>query len=233
MSGPYFIGVDVGTGSARAGVFDAAGTMLGSAKHDIALYQAAGDIAEQSSEDIWQAVCGQRACGRRPERRRSGGRSRASVSTRPVRWSWSTPRARRCRWATAPERNIIVWMDHRATEQATRINATGHPVLAYVGGVISPEMETPKLLWLKENKPQTYDAAWQFFDLADYLTWRATGSLARSVCTVTCKWTYLAHEAALGPELFSKPSASAIWPTKGLPASAPRWSPAARLWATG
>ncbi len=31
-------------------------------------------------------------------------------------------------------------------------------------------------------------------DLADYLTWRSTGDEARSVCTVTCKWTYLAHE---------------------------------------
>ncbi|MDN3721472.1 hypothetical protein QW131_25565 [Roseibium salinum] len=26
------------------------------------------------------------------------------------------------------------------------------------------------------------------------MTWRATGSLARSICTVTCKWTYLGHE---------------------------------------
>ena len=56
MAGPYFIGVDVGTGSARAGVFDAAGTMLSTAKRDIALYLAGGDMAEQSSEDIWQAV---------------------------------------------------------------------------------------------------------------------------------------------------------------------------------
>ena len=92
------------------------------------------------------------------------------------------------------ERDIIVWMDHRAVAQAERINATGHPVLRYVGGTISPEMETPKLLWLKENRREVFDAAWQFFDLADFLTWRATGSLARSVCTLTCKWTYLAHE---------------------------------------
>ncbi len=93
-----------------------------------------------------------------------------------------------------PQRNIIVWMDHRAVGQAKRINATAHPVLAYVGGVISPEMETPKLLWLCENKPQVFDAAWAFFDLADFLTRRATGSMARSTCTLTCKWTYLAHE---------------------------------------
>ena len=94
-----------------------------------------------------------------------------------------------------PARDVIVWMDHRAVAQAERINATGHDVLRYVGGVISPEMETPKLLWLRETRPEIFAAAWQFLDLADFLTWRATGSLARSICTVTCKWTYLAHEA--------------------------------------
>ena len=55
-------------------------------------------------------------------------------------------------------------------------------------------METPKLLWLLENRPTIFAAAWQFFDLTDFLTWRATDDLSRSTCTVTCKWTYLAHE---------------------------------------
>jgi len=31
-------------------------------------------------------------------------------------------------------------------------------------------------------------------DLADYLSWRASGANARSCCTLACKWTYLAHE---------------------------------------
>jgi FGGY-family pentulose kinase len=33
------------------------------------------------------------------------------------------------------------------------------------------------------------------FDLADFLSWKATGSLARSQSTLTCKWTYLGHSA--------------------------------------
>ena len=59
---------------------------------------------------------------------------------------------------------------------------------------MSPEMETPKLMWLKRNLPESWARAGYLFDLADFLTWKATGSLARSQCTLTCKWTYLAHE---------------------------------------
>jgi D-ribulokinase len=103
-----------------------------------------------------------------------------------------------------PQRNVIVWMDHRATEQAERISRTGHAVLRHVGGIISPEMETPKILWLKEHLPETYRAARQYYDLADYLTYRATGDAARSICTVTCKWTYLAHEGRWSDSYFQE-----------------------------
>lgn len=42
-------------------------------------------------------------------------------------------------------RNVIVWMDHRAVEQAERINSRNSPVLQYCGGAVSPEMEPPKV----------------------------------------------------------------------------------------
>ena len=54
----HFIGIDVGTGSARAGVFDATGKLLASAKAEIRIWREPGDIVEQSSDDIWRAVCG-------------------------------------------------------------------------------------------------------------------------------------------------------------------------------
>jgi D-ribulokinase len=191
----YVIGVDVGTGSARAGIFDLAGRMVASAKRDITLFHASGSIVEQSSGEIWQAVCesvkealSQAAL---PPDQIAGIGFDATCSL-VVLGAGGQP------LAVGPsgqaERDIIVWMDHRAVEQAERINATGHDVLKFVGGKISPEMETPKLLWLLENRPDVFEAAWQFFDLTDFLTWRATGDLSRSTCTVTCKWTYLAHE---------------------------------------
>ena len=197
------IGVDVGTGSARAGVFDASGRMLASAKRDITLHRGPGAMVEQSSAEIWAAVC---ASVR--EALAASGVAPASVGGVGFDATCSLvvlgPGGQSLPVGPSedPARDIIVWMDHRAVDQAARINAGGHPVLTYVGGVISPEMETPKLLWLAENRPEVFAQAWQFFDLADFLTWRATGSLARSSCTVTCKWTYLAHESRWDPEYF-------------------------------
>ncbi|XP_045907359.1 FGGY carbohydrate kinase domain-containing protein isoform X4 [Micropterus dolomieu] len=88
-----------------------------------------------------------------------------------------------------------MWMDHRAEEQAARITNAGHRVLSRVGGVMSPEIQPPKLLWLKENlKESCWNKAAHFFDLPDFLSWKATGSLTRSLCTLVCKWTYCPPE---------------------------------------
>src|SRR5471030_449518 len=193
--GRYVVGVDVGTGRARAGIFDLAGRMMASAKRDITLFHASGSIVEQSSSEIWNAVCdsvkdalSQAAVS--PDQ--IAGIGFDATCSLVVLGEGGQPLP--VGPSEQAERDIIVWMDHRALAQAERINATGHEVLKFVGGKISPEMETPKLLWLLENRPSVFAAAWQFFDLTDFLTWRATGDLSRSTCTVTCKWTYLAHE---------------------------------------
>lgn len=87
--------------------------------------------------------------------------------------------------------DIIMWMDHRAELETIKINKTHHEVLKYIGGKISPEMELPKLLWLKKNLPESWADVEFCFDLTDYLTWKATGCFSQSLCTTTCKWTYV------------------------------------------
>jgi FGGY-family pentulose kinase len=194
-SSTYVVGVDVGTGSVRAGLFDLHGNMLHVAKQDITTYQYKNARYEQSSNNIWQAVC---TCVQ----------SVVEKSKLPLESIIGLSFDATCSLVVLgdnnsplpvgehgiADRNVIVWMDQRATEQAQDINEIGHSVLNYVGNRISPEMETPKLLWLKTHLPETYFNAGHFFDLTDYLTFRATGSQARSICTLVCKWTYLAHE---------------------------------------
>ena len=191
----YFIGVDVGTGSARAGVFDVQGQLAAHASQAISLFEDGHGHVEQSSREIWEAVCiACRAAMAEAGLGKSAVRGIGFDATCSLVVIGPDDTGLPVGDHGNADRDIIVWMDHRATDQAARINRTGHRVLDYVGGVISPEMETPKLLWLKEELPATYQRARHFFDLADFLGWRATGSLARSVCTVTCKWTYMAHE---------------------------------------
>ena len=202
MGHQHFIGIDVGTGSARAGVFDQHGNLVNAAKHDIAIYREAGDIVEQSSNDIWRAVVAavRAAIDGSVDPKSIAGIGFDATCSLVVLGRGGRPLP--VGPSGDPERNVVVWMDHRAIDQAASINATGHDVLGYVGGTISPEMETPKLLWLAQHQRESFDAAWQFFDLADFLSWRATGSLARSTCTLTCKWTYLAHERRWDPDYF-------------------------------
>ncbi|GMY35414.1 FGGY carbohydrate kinase domain-containing protein isoform X2 [Fagus crenata] len=188
-----FLGVDVGTGSARAGVFDENGKLLGSSSSPIQIWKD-GDCVEQSSTDIWHAICAavKSAC------------SLANVASKEVK---GLGFAATCSlvavdadgspvtvsWSGDSRRNVIVWMDHRAVEQAERINSRNSPVLQYCGGSLSPEMQPPKLLWVKENLQESWSMVFRWMDLSDWLSYRATGDDTRSLCTTVCKWTYLGH----------------------------------------
>jgi FGGY-family pentulose kinase len=193
--GPAVIGVDVGTGSARAGIFDLHGHKLGSAIREIHTWRPLPDHVEQSTADIWRAVC---------ESVRAALAQAGDVAIRGIGFD-ATCSLVALDGSGAPvsvsttgddARNVIVWMDHRAHAQAERINATSaaRDVLGYVGGRISLEMQTPKLAWLREHLPAAWERATAFFDLPDFLTWRATGADSRSLCSTVCKWTYLGHE---------------------------------------
>jgi FGGY-family pentulose kinase len=190
-----FVAVDVGTGSARAGVLDVSGGLLGRQECPIEMNQPATNHAEHDSSQIWQAVCASvrgaiAAAG--VDAARVAGISFDATCSLVVRdrqgFPVSVSTTGEARWDT------VVWLDHRALLEAQECTETGHRVLDYVGGVMSPEMEAPKLMWLKRHLHSSWQRAGYFFDLADFLTWKASGAADRSQCTLTCKWTYLGHE---------------------------------------
>ncbi|XP_076601289.1 FGGY carbohydrate kinase domain-containing protein isoform X3 [Chaetodon auriga] len=194
MAEVYYVGVDVGTASVRAALVTRAGQLKSTAEEPISIWEPQADHYVQSSTEIWEKCCTlvKRVTQsvERSQVRGIGFDATCSLvvldqSFQPVAVNQDGDR----------QRNVVMWMDHRAEEQAARITNTGHRVLSRVGGVMSPEMQPPKLLWLKENlKESCWNKAAHFFDLPDFLSWKATGSLTRSLCTLVCKWTYCPPE---------------------------------------
>ena len=182
----HYLGIDVGTGSARAGIFSASGALVGSASQPIRMWEAGA----RSLRAIERRTSRRPAPGRATRAaRRQAGLPAAAIkgigfdatcslvvldgADRPV----SVSRTGR------PGQNVIAWMYPLRAAVAAAINRTRHPVLRYVGGTISPEMQMPKLLWLKTHLPNTWRRAARFLDLPDFLTYRATGDDTRSLCT--------------------------------------------------
>ncbi|KAM7287019.1 FGGY carbohydrate kinase domain-containing protein [Ixodes scapularis] len=187
-----FVAVDVGTQSARAALVSEKGKLLKTATCPLDTWNPKPEFYQQSSEQLWKSVCKvvKEVIKDAKNVRGIGFDATCSLvildeDRRPLSTSPTGE----------PEQNIILWMDHRAVEQAELINQTNHDVLRFVGGKMSPEMEPPKLLWLKQNMPSTWEKMGFAFDLPDFLTWRATGCDSRSLCTAVCKWTYQAGSA--------------------------------------
>ncbi|XP_056912912.1 FGGY carbohydrate kinase domain-containing protein isoform X4 [Takifugu flavidus] len=194
MGEVYYVGVDVGTASVRAALVSRSGQLKSIAQEPISIWEPQADHYVQSSTEIWEKCCTVvKRVVRGVDRSRVRGVGFDATcslvvldqSFQPVSVTQDGDR----------HKNVVMWMDHRAEGQAARITQTSHGVLNRVGGVMSPELQPPKLLWLKENlKESCWNTAAHFFDLPDFLSWKATGSLTRSLCTLVCKWTYCPPE---------------------------------------
>ncbi|XP_068245693.1 FGGY carbohydrate kinase domain-containing protein [Palaemon carinicauda] len=192
MAEHYYIGVDVGTGSVRAALVTTDGTIVKIETKSISINSCKTGFYEQDSGEIWQAVCHcvKGVTSDLSEKEKVHGIGFDATCSlvvldenlRPVTVNPDVGDDRH---------NIIMWMDHRAKDEADEINSQKHKVLKYVGSRISLEMQIPKLLWLKKHMPKTWSRAAYFLDLPDFLTMKASGKLSRSLCSVVCKWTYI------------------------------------------
>ena len=193
----YFVGVDVGTGSTRAMLMRNDGKRIALSSSHIRTWSVAEIPVghyEQSSDDIWKSVC---KCVNEIiseyDKDLIRGIAFDATCSLVVLDKHSQPIS--VSTTLDNNKNIILWMDHRAVEQADLINKSSHAVLKYVGSRVSPEMEMPKILWLKQNlSAEKWSEIGHFMDLADFLTYKSTGSLARSLCCLVCKWNYVGFD---------------------------------------
>uniref|UniRef100_UPI0028A9BD6F FGGY family carbohydrate kinase n=1 Tax=Paracoccus sp. TaxID=267 RepID=UPI0028A9BD6F len=173
--------VDVGSARARAGLFTLDGRLIARASRGFATMSGPDRQSMHEFAEIWQAVAEALA-----EARRQAGASPAQLCALSFDATCSlvvdAP-------GVAPD--VIAWHDHRAIAEAAELSRIPHEVVARAGGSVSPEMQTPKLMWLRRHRPEIWAVLAGVRDLCDHLAFRATGIEARSLCAAAAKWAYL------------------------------------------
>lgn len=162
------LGIDVGTTSLKAAVFDAEGNMLSSATIDYTLFTE-GDRVEFAAEQYWEIT--QEAI-----RKVSAEHSidALAIDTQGETLILTDEKG-------TPLCNAVVWLDNRAAREAEEIEqAFGRKRIYEVTG--QPEVTATwpacKLLWFQKHKPELWSRVRKIFLLEDYLLYRLTGEFA-------------------------------------------------------
>jgi len=213
----YLIGVDVGTQSVRSCLFDLKGTVVASATRPLATAYPKPAWAEQDPEAWWRGAVET---------------LREIVQASRVNPKDVVGLSYDCTACTVvaltedgtPLRPALLWMDERAVAEADEASATGHEVLRYCGGKVSPQWMIPKGRWLERHEPEVFGRARWIVDETDFFTFRLTGRMTASLNTATAKWNYV---RPLGgwPTAFLRAAQAerlaAKWPTEVLPVGRP------------
>lgn len=158
------LGIDAGTTSLKAALFDQRGEMLKSTTVDYTLdYE--GDMVEWDAEAYFSVL--QRALSDIGEEADA-----LAIDTQCETLILTDENG-------SPVRRAIVWLDNRATAEALEIEGRfGREKVYEVTGQPETTATWPasKLLWVKRNEPEVWRKTKKIFLLEDYLIFRLTGS---------------------------------------------------------
>jgi len=165
------LGLDVGTTSVKAGLFDVAGRQVAAAGREYRLAHPAPDRAEIDPEAWWSA-----AVSAVREALASSGADPSSVAAMAVSSQGETVVAVDA--AGRPLGPALVWLDNRATAEARALGERFSNAQVYDRtGIpdVNPTWPAAKLLWWRANEPDLFRSASRFLLAEDVLLQRLTG----------------------------------------------------------
>ncbi|HHJ06671.1 MAG TPA: hypothetical protein ENK24_04150, partial [Anaerolineae bacterium] len=166
------LGLDIGTSSTKAILFDLSGRELALAQQAYPLSTPRAGWAEQDPEQVWQALL---ATLRQIVKRAGKGRRILAMSL--ATQSGSLIAAQSDGTPLAP---MITWLDSRAEGIVQRWRAAGleEDVRRSSGWQLQSGLSLPSIAWLKEFRPDIFNAADRFLGVHDFLAGRLTGEFA-------------------------------------------------------
>ena len=211
----HVIGIDGGTESVRATVFDRSGHCIASAAAPYPTRFSAGARAEQDPRSWWSAlgIAVNRAVA-------ESGVGPSGIDALCATTTCCTVVALDA--AEVPLRPAILWMDVRAGAEADAVLATGDAALSINGagaGPVSAEWMIPKALWLSRHEPEVFARAHTVCEYQDFLTLKLTGQRVASLNNASIRWHYRADAGGWPDSLLAALGLSALrekWPDRVL-----------------
>ncbi|MDI6870819.1 MAG: FGGY family carbohydrate kinase [Bacillota bacterium] len=175
MAERLFLGIDVGTQGARALAVNEAGEVLAEASQDFPLSGAAPLLPEGWFEQPpvlwWKAT--REAIARTVSLLRRAGHHPSRIHAVSVTSTSGTILAldEHCE----PLGPAIMYNDRRSGAQAARVNAAAEELTAKLGYKFNASFGLPKMLWLKEQRPDLFARTRLFAHAGDYILTKLCG----------------------------------------------------------
>lgn len=171
--GDVVLGVDLGTSATKVVAFDTTGASCAAASREHALHEPRPGQAVQDPEAVRDAALdavAEAAQGARAAGRRIAG---LSFSTAMHSLVGLDEEGR-------PLTDLMIWADQRASAQAERLRAIagGHELHRRTGTPLHPMSPLAKLMWFRDEEPETFAAVRRWAGIKDLLLHGLTGEWA-------------------------------------------------------
>ncbi len=171
MGRSYQLGIDIGTTSTKAVLFDAYGNAHSRHTVPYPLYTPAPGAAEQAPDQIAQAVV--TAIAQTLAQGAVTPRDRLGLTLSSAMHSLLAVDA-----AGQPLSPVYTWADQRAQPQATQYQPRAPHLYARTGVPLQPLSPLVKLLWLRATQPDLWQQAARFVSIKEYVLYRLCGEWA-------------------------------------------------------
>lgn len=167
----FIIAHDLGTTGNKATLYDREGKLVGAVFYAYETEYAHTGWAEQNPEDWWQAVC-------QSTRQLLQETHVAKDDIACITFSGQMMGAVALDKEARPLRNAIIWADQRALEQNAWISerVSFEDMYHLTGHRASSAYSLQKILWIRDNQPDIYNATYKFVHAKDSIVARLTGN---------------------------------------------------------
>lgn len=171
---PHLLGIDIGTSGTKVIAIDESGKLVASASADYELFTPKPLWAEQNALDWWDAAC--KCC--RSIVAQIGADDIAGIGLSGQMHGLVMLDSKH-----EVLRPAILWCDQRTQVQCDWItDAVGKDLLvAETANPVLTGFTAPKIVWARDNEPQTFERAVMHLLPKDYIRFRLTGEFATEV----------------------------------------------------